>query len=178
MQLAYLLAEAVESSTWAGGLLITDERGLPVDFRYVEPIRPSKLQKLIYGEALKRYLILEAIAGTLIKAAKPEADWVFTSDPLLLEIDSQVQGRFVVIENGQGTSLSGVGEWQVDGPGKLAMQVAPEGPAVNLTFHADGEEATEEIAKDLAWLAERLDFTEPLARVQVALKEICRGGAD
>ncbi|HDS30020.1 MAG TPA: hypothetical protein ENN67_03155, partial [Firmicutes bacterium] len=62
MRLAYILAEAVDPDNWTGGLLVTDERGLPLDFRYVEPIKPSKLQKLIYGDSLTRYLKLDAIA--------------------------------------------------------------------------------------------------------------------
>ncbi len=178
MQLAYLLAEAVDGNNWAGGLLVTDERGLPVDFRYVEPIRPSKLQRLIYGDSLKRYLIIDAIAGTLLKAAKPEVDWFFTSDPILLELHSQLPGRFIAISNGEKKSPGEKGEWHVDGPGKLSFQVSEEGDPVLLTFHAKDETATEEVARDLTWLADRLDFTEPLQRVKAALKEICNGGTD
>jgi hypothetical protein len=178
MQLAYLLAEAVDGDNWAGGLLVTDERGLPVDFRYVEPIRPSKLQKLIYGDSLTRYLKLEAIAGTLIKASKIQADWVFTCDQVLLELNGQVPGRLISIENGEKGRIGGRGEWRVDQPGRITFQVTESGHPVILTFRVKDTAGMEEIARDLSWLAERLDFTEPLDRVHAALKEICSGGMD
>jgi hypothetical protein len=57
--------------------------------------------------------------------------------------------------------------------GEIAMQVSQTGPPIRLMFRAKGEQETEEIAKELADLAGRLDFTEPLKRVGAALKEIC-----
>jgi len=178
MHLAYLLASAIEDESWTGGLLVTDQRGLPVDFRYIEPIRPSKIQKLIYGGALKRYLLLDAIAGTLLKASNSKADFVFTDEPLLLELDGDGPGKFVVIENGNGHPLQEVGEWQGDEPGKISMQVGASGPPATLIFKAGDETGTEKIASKLADLANDLNFTEPLGRVSEALNEICRNGKE
>jgi hypothetical protein len=178
VQLAYLIAESVDERSWAGGLLVTDERGLPVDFRYVEPIKPTRLQKLIYGDSLRRYLVLDAIAGTLLKAANLKADWIFTSDPILLDLDSRSAGKLVAVGNGEKQSLSDVGEWRMDKPGEIVLQVTQVGPPYKLTFQAKDRAETEEAAKDLAWLAGQLDFTEPLKRVSAALKEICDGGAE
>jgi len=176
--LAYLLVRDVSEESWTGGLLVTDRRGFPLDFRYIEPIKPTRLQKLIYGSALKRYLLLDAIAGTLLKAAKPNAEWIFTCDPILLELDDEIHGRFVAITDGEKKPLAAVGEFRVDGVGKIALQTTPSGPPVRLTFHSAGEEETERIARELALLTEELDFAEPLNRVKEALVEICRDGRD
>jgi hypothetical protein len=173
MQLAYLIAESVNDTSWAGGLLITDERGLPVDFRYVEPIKPTKLQKLIYGDALRRCLILDAIAGTLLKAANPKVDWIFAGDTLLLDLEGRVSSKLVAIGNGEMEPLSEVGAWRFDRAGEIAMQIGMTGPPMKLYFHAKNESETEHMAKDLASLAEQFDFAEPLERVVAALKEIC-----
>ncbi len=178
MQIAYLLARDVSDETWTGGLLVTDSHGLPLDFRYIEPIRPSRLQKLIYGSALKRYLLLDAIAGTLLKAANPNVEWVFTSDPILLELDGQVHGRFVAIGNGEKKPLSEVGEWRADAIGRITLQVTSTGTPVTLSFNSETDEQTEQIAGELAELARELDFAEPLLRVGEALKEICQNGTD
>jgi hypothetical protein len=173
MQLAYLIAEAVDDSSWAGGLLVTDDRGLPVDFRYVDPIAPSRLQKLIYGESLRRCLLLDAISGTLLKAANPKVDWIFTLDPLLLELDTKISARIVVVENGEKEPMSETGEWKVDRPGEITMQISPTGPPARLMFKVKNDSETEMIAKELAKLSSILDFAEPLKRVGSALKEIC-----
>lgn len=175
MQLAYLVAEAIDELSWAGGLLVTDDHGLPIDFRYVEPIRPTRIQKLIYGDSLKRYLLLDAIAGTLLKAANPRADWLFTPNMLLLDMETRVSGRLVVIGNGEKEPFNETGAWKIERPGEIALQVAQTGPPVRLTFKARNEEETETVARELCRLTDQLDFTEPLRRVESALKEICSG---
>jgi hypothetical protein len=178
VQLAYLLVRDVSEESWSGGLLVTDRRGLPLDFRYIEPIHPNRLQKLIYGSALKRYLLLDAIAATLLKAANPNAEWIFTSDPMLLEMNGQTNGQFVAISNGENKPLNGVGEWRAEGPGKIILQVRPTGPPARLLFEASSDEETEKIAQELSHLSLEMDFAEPLDRVGEALIEICRNGRD
>ena len=178
LQLAYLLVRDVSEESWSGGLLVTDRRGLPLDFRYVEPIHPSRLQKLIYGSALKRYLLLDAIAATLLKAANPNAEWIFTSDPMLLELNGEISGRFVAIGNGEKKPLNGVGEWRAEGAGNIILQIRPTGPPVQLVFEASSEKETEKIAQELSELSHDMDFAEPLDRVGEALIEICRNGRD
>jgi len=174
VQLAYLISRAVDDDSWTGGLLITDRHGLPVDFRYVEPIKPTRLQKLIYGGALKRYLVLDAIAGTLLKAASSKVDWVFTADQVLLELEGPANGRFVIISNGAHQPLSAMGEFLVEEVGKILLQVTAKGQPTTLVFNAANETETEKIAAELASLASELDFTEPLERVGEALTEICQ----
>lgn len=178
LQLAYLMAKVMNDESWTGGLLVTDQRGLPVDFRYVEPIRPTRLQRVIYGGALKRYLLLDAIAGTLLKAANTKAGWVFTSDQLLLELEGSIPARFVALGcDGDGPTMA-LAEWRKEGVGKVAIQVTPGAPAVTLTFNSRDDADTETVAAELASLAEKLDFTEPLNRVGEALMEICHNGTD
>lgn len=176
MELAYITARAVDDESWSGGLLVTDLRGLPLDFRYVEPIKPSKIQKLVYGGALRRYLLLDAIASTLLKAAKPTASWFFTGDELLRELEPDLSGKLVVIEPSDISPLSETGEWKQEEVGMIIMQVSPTGNPVKLTYKSSDESDTETIAGELVDLASELDFTEPLLRVGEALKEICNNG--
>ena len=176
MQLAYLVSKAIDDESWTGGLLVTDRRGLPVDFRYVEPIKPTRIQKLIYGGALKRYLLMDAIAGTLLKASGSKADWIFTGENELLELETPSSGRFVVIEPGGREPFDSRGEWHLTGVGKIALQVGASGQPVHLTFNSADEKETEKIADELAELSREFDFTEPLRRVREALTEICRNG--
>jgi hypothetical protein len=178
VHLAYLISRAVDDDSWTGGLLITDGHGLPVDFRYVDPIRPTRLQRLIYGGALKRYLVLDAIAGTLLKAANSKVDWIFTADPVLLELEGPANGRFVVVSNGSHQPLSEAGDFIVEDVGKILLQVTSAGQPTSLAFNAANEADTERIAGELASLSSELDFTEPLERVGEALSEICQTTRD
>lgn len=177
MQLAYLIAGTIDEESWSGGLLVTDEKGLPLDFRYVEPIRPTKIQKLIYGGALQRYLIIEAIGSTLLKDSISKAKWIFTSEQLLLELEKGNGVRFIALNKGDAEPLMTVGEWHVEEPGTVSIQLAPSGPPYVLKFNADDDDTTEKIASEISSIAKELDFSEPLGRVGQALEEICRAVA-
>ncbi len=176
MTIAYLIAKTMEDGSWTGGLLITDERGLPIDFHYIEPIRPSKIQKLIYGSALKRYLLLDAIAATLLSAMDNSAEWVFTSDPLMLELDDHDHGRIIAITPGESEPVLASGEWRKDATGKIAIQTQPTDNPLAMEFISPDDTDTEKIASAIAELSHKMDLSEPLARVGEALSEICRNG--
>jgi len=178
MNLAYLVAHAINDQTWTGGILITDDRGLPLDFHYVQPITPTRIQRLIYGNSLERYLILDAIAGTLLKTANPKAEWLFTTSHLLLELQPHFHAKLVVVSDSEREPLAEHGEWEVRRQGEIALQVAPTGMPARLSFVARSREETETVAKELSELAKKLDFVEPLHRIVAALKEISDSGEE
>ena len=66
LKLAYFVVMK-EGASYLGGLLLTDTSGIPLDFRYTEPITPTKLQTVLYGRALEPYLKGEIIQKTLLK---------------------------------------------------------------------------------------------------------------
>ena len=73
LRLAYFVT-LKEGASYLGGLLLTDVSGIPIDFRYTEPITPTKLQTLLYGKALEPYLKEEVIQKALLKELKSPPD--------------------------------------------------------------------------------------------------------
>ena len=45
-----------------GGVLITDRLGIPVEFRHTETVSPTKVQQVLYGRALERFIKTETLA--------------------------------------------------------------------------------------------------------------------
>lgn len=66
MTIAYLDSRKIEGK-FIGGLLSVDERGIPVEFKYTDPVVPNELQKILYGSSIDTYLKGELIAKTLLK---------------------------------------------------------------------------------------------------------------
>ena len=64
--IGYLAVTAQEPLFYLGGVLVADEYGLPVEFRHTLPVRPTKLQRALYGAALDRYLRSVVIAQRLV----------------------------------------------------------------------------------------------------------------
>ena len=73
LKLAYFVAMK-EGASYLGGLLLTDTSGIPIDFRYTEPITPTRLQGVLYGKALEPHLKEEVIQKTLLKELKSTPD--------------------------------------------------------------------------------------------------------
>src|SRR5512146_2076692 len=76
LKLAYYVVMK-EGACYLGGLLVTDTSGIPLDFRYTEPITPTKLQSVLYGKALEPHLKEEVIQKTLLKELKTAPDLLF-----------------------------------------------------------------------------------------------------
>ena len=73
IKLAYFMA-VKEGASYLGGLLVTDPSGIPLDFRYTEPITPTRLQGILYGKSLEPHLKEEVIQKTLLKELKTAPD--------------------------------------------------------------------------------------------------------
>ena len=71
--IGYLDVELHEPLGYFGGILVADEFGLPVEFRHTLPVRPTKLQRAIYGDALDRYVRAVVIAQRLVAGPRAPA---------------------------------------------------------------------------------------------------------
>jgi hypothetical protein len=81
----YLVVRADEGGAYVGGLMVTDASGLPVDFRYTDPITPTRLQRALYGGVLDRYLRSEVVLRTLLDALETAPTLLVVDDPDLLD---------------------------------------------------------------------------------------------
>lgn len=66
-----------------GGMLVVNDLGIPVEFKYSEPITPTKLQEIIYGSSLEYYLHTEIIARGLIQKLENRPELILTQDSSL-----------------------------------------------------------------------------------------------
>ena len=157
---------------YAGGLLVCDHRGLPVDFRYVEPIKPTKLQRLIYGAALRRYIMVEAIGAGLLKECAAKYDVAFVDEDLLLELSGQCKAPLAKMSRTDLAPLKAVGECQrVSGNG-ITYQASMSGAPVQLHFVDADDKAIKGVIEQLSSIGCTLDITEPLERVRKAVAEV------
>lgn len=100
-----------------GAAMITNERGYPREFRVTTTVRPSAVQRALYGESLDRYLVVELI-GKRLAAEMRQPLFVLSNIRQALEVDAPVPILFaapadqMVINEGMGASyqrLEGAG---------------------------------------------------------------------
>ncbi|MEM0952122.1 MAG: hypothetical protein AAGI66_08285 [Cyanobacteria bacterium P01_H01_bin.74] len=201
ISLGYISIISPGSNQFIGGLMVTDSRGLPVEFRYTEPVQPSKIQQVLYGGILGHYIKQEVILETLLKNCELKPHCLLTEDESLLE----AQLDNLPVYRIQATKMSPVGNIGTVVPGndndflvqtsstgnpvRLYTQAKPEATAgtgqKNIAKPAKtaGRSQPSDLSKNtqlsvisdlITHVGESLDLTEPLDRVQKALGIICQ----
>ncbi|MCL2767151.1 MAG: hypothetical protein FWE49_00245 [Synergistaceae bacterium] len=172
--LAYIIIEAEEGS-FRGAVLASDLRGIPVDFRYTEPIRPTKLEKVLYGNALEVYLKEELILESLIRAveAKP-ALWICREQNLLAPLRFFTKSKAIMLMNSNHHPLDSAGDIESTGEnGVYFVQADSVSAPLKITFQPNvAENEVKFVVNLLVNASQTMELTEPFSRMQKALRTI------
>ena len=170
----YLVVHSDEAGTYVGGLMVTDDSGLPLDFRYTDPITPTRLQRALYGGALDRYLRADVVASTLLGAITERPTVLIVDDERLLEAVAADCPVASVITTSV-PPLGARGETRAEGSGGMLVQaVESRSP---LRVDVTDQAVMAQMVAFLVTLSERMDPLEPADRVRAALALIAAGEA-
>ncbi len=91
-RLGYLTVQpSADGQAFAGGLLTTDSELRPLDFRCTAAIRPTAIQKALYGAILRQHVFVDLLGLTLVRGADPQPDLILFEDPVLLYLQRKVE---------------------------------------------------------------------------------------
>jgi hypothetical protein len=180
-KIGYLMVSSPVPNVYVGGVMITDLRGLPVEFRYTEPIQPTKIQQVLYGQVLSAYIKREVILETLLKHIESKFKCLLVEDEHL--VDYPAKGYAILrVAATKSSPIGEVGKTQDISPGEIMLQVTAEGSPVRIHFGsnkagAEGEPGGEAPSDPTGLLLEAgqsMDIIEPLRRIEKALEIICQ----
>lgn len=77
--LGFLSVSHDEHTGYAGGLLVLNRRGRPVEFRCTAPVQPSQAQQVLYGPTLAPYVCGELISDALFQHTQAQPALVITN---------------------------------------------------------------------------------------------------
>lgn len=189
LKIGYLMVSSPVPNVYIGGLMVTDGRGLPVEFRYTEPIQPTKIQQVLYGQVLSAYIKREVVLETLLKNIESKFKCLLVEDEQML--DYPAKGYSIIrIAGTKSAPLGPVGKTQDMGPGEVLLQVNAEGSPIRVYVGKLKVPAPEEMtsaaavggagdtAGDLIGMlleaGKAMDVVEPLRRIEKALEIICQ----
>lgn len=175
IRLAYFVA-LKEGGSYLGGLLLTDPAGLPLDFRYTEPITPTRLQTVLYGKALEPHLKEEVIQKTLLKELKGQPDlFIVPTTDLVGGWSGDQRFPVLAVQRTQEPPLARLGETLRLSSRELLLQTGEGGAPLRLLFAAGMEPAAQDQAVlKVLEAAYQMDPSEPLERVQAALQALLK----
>ena len=185
LKLAYLLVTTPVPSVYIGGIMVTDSRGLPIEFRYTEPIQPTRIQQILYGQVLSSYIKREVILETLLKSVESKFKCLLVEDENLVNYPAK---SFSVIRIAETKSppLGEVGTIESVSATEILLQASGQGSPLRLTLpdpssqSQDAEDASESssagkpVYNTLLEVSQTMDVQEPLRRIAKALEIICQ----
>jgi hypothetical protein len=155
-----------------GGILVTNHIGVPLEFKYTEPVTASELHKILYGSVLDRYLHETVIRDRLAREVRTEPEY-FIAPYEEREFLSQVAGKEMMAVQ---RFKAAAGE--VSGPfvrirDREAIVALEEGEVMRLAFSTADEAQQHGMATWLQEIGRTMDVLEPLDRVAAALRSLC-----
>jgi hypothetical protein len=158
VRLAFIDISVFDDGSIRGGALVTDLETRPYEFRVTTPVKPTSMQRVLYGNTLPEYVYGELISFPLVQAIKEEISLVITKNENLLIMRPKVSFPVVFISRGSTGSLT-------DGSGEKVSTI---------TFKAHQSYAGESDWAEtlLTDLIARHDPFEPFDRLKIAMDEV------
>ncbi len=89
--LAFLdLATFEEGAALRGGCLVTDALTRPLEFRVSGAVRPTSLQKVLYGDTLQEYICNDLLGIPLIQSLEVKPEFVLVREAEFLKLRPRV----------------------------------------------------------------------------------------
>jgi len=159
---------------YIGALMVTDGAGIPLEFKYTEPIKPTRIQAILYGGALERYIKLEVIRRKLIKALQNRPDVIFVnhSDLSLLGLSEGIP--VVALQLAHIPPIGGAGEIKRPKENELIAQAQEGSDPLRLIFAGLDQDAMDRVTALVIDAGRAADLAEPLERIEKAIEALLK----
>ena len=154
------------SDGYVGGMLVLDQRGVPMEFRCTLPVRPTQAQKALYGNTLEPYVFNQLIGLPLTQALTNQPVCYIVKNTMLLELREYIDSPVVHIEQ-YGGSLSTSDSSTPDSHIQLRSDTAGLQP-ITARFMNGYESDYEMVRERLEETFKRIDLLEPFERITTA----------
>lgn len=159
-----------------GGILVTNQIGIPLEFKYTEPIVATKLHKILYGSVLEKYLHETVIRDRLAAELRTNPDY-FIAPYDEKEFLGSVKGReMVAIQKYNMPPRELSGPFNRLREREAVMELEEDSILLRLAFSTSNETVQHNIAAWLQEIALTMNLLEPMDRITSALKSICGEG--
>ena len=169
-QLLFIVSQKFESGKAnRGAFLLTDADTKPLEFRCTNPIRPTSLQTVLYGQMLQRHLMVELIGVPLVNSLKQPPSVVLVQEPDMLALRAKIATPVVHVTKESAISVDGDGDGS-----RTALLSSGSGQfePVVLVAHKDFGDDIPAITPILTQVFNRFDLLEPFQRVVTALEQV------
>lgn len=175
--LGYMVIEGGEGQL-RGIALVTDARGIPVDFRYTDLIRPKKLERILYGDSFDTYVKEELILESLLESLETDPQlWICRDKDILAPLREASRTKTVMLEESAHVPLDAQGHIETSAePGVYLIQTEPNGAPLRAEFpEGIRTDEVQQTASILVENAQTMTLLEPFSRIQRLISALATG---
>ena len=173
--LAFVALSEVEDGVFRGGILVTDARGKPVEFRCTSPIRPNAVQRTLYGGTLMSHIAVELVGKPLVQAVQSSPDVVLVQQDEFLSMRTKCE-KPLLLARRQGEDIQLSKESGKSQPEELLSSPSGKFAPVVVTCHWSYPNDIVQCKEGLGWMFSNCDLVEPFERVKTALATLHKQG--
>jgi len=170
--LTYLDVVALSNDCFLGGLLTVNELGLPTEFHYSDPIRPSKLQLSLYGSTLGRYVMVDVVGKGLLDASQARNAPVVVGHSDLLGLATKTKRALCKLTTTNLRFLGEVGEIKESNAEEFAAQLNDVQSPYSFRIFDRVNFPVDQVLPVFIECAVRFDLLEPMSRVKRTLEAV------
>lgn len=164
----FMLSYTQDNKGYLGAILVTDNMGMPKEFRVTYPVKPTGLQVQLYGDSLLGHIGVNLCGKPLYDVLKIKPELLVVNNVKYLPLAIEVKSRVVYLERvGEGFIVQD-GKSTKNGKAVKSSSERFQPLNVNLPLHyelTDQEEAMKLVSKYFQFI----DLLEPFQRIQGAL---------
>jgi hypothetical protein len=159
-----------------GAILVTNQIGVPLEFKYTEPVVATKLHKILYGSVLEKYLHETVIRDRLGREVHTSPNYFITTYDEKEFLGPVADREMMAIQKyamppGESSSLfNRIREREA------IVKLEEEPIFLRLAFSTADEGVQHAMTSWLQEIARTMDILEPLDRILSALISICGDG--
>jgi len=162
----------VADSRFMGAVLVTNSHGVPVEFKFTEPIVPSKTQRMVYGRVLERFLREDVIRNRLFSEVTQTPSLFVLSPEEFEGFQGGGPPEVVALGRETGTRLKAAGLLSRINDREILLQLAPGEDAARISFGRMDRRLQEKVVQFLLHLSRSMDVLEPMDRLDLALQNL------
>jgi len=159
--IAYLMILKESEERYTGGIMVTDPYTIPVEFKYTEPLKPTGLQKILYGKSIEKFIWVDVIARKLIQGLQENPRLLLIQDKILFPVPAK--NPVCMIASAAGETKAEEQDYedlfsdQLEGGYQLISKMKPSPDLVQWVQRVSRE----------------VDILEPFNRLKEALQYVC-----
>ncbi len=160
--------EYEDGGAYRGAILITDEWSKPIEFRCTAPVRPTALQRTLYGKSLLPHILSELIGEPLVGSVREKPELIFITADAYFDLRCKISIPVLKIRRKNGGAKS-----EADERGKIKAVLLESASGrfeqVEIEAHWRFPNDSENCGEKLREFFGRWDLAEPFQRLSEGL---------